>query len=288
MNAQPSTIQNVADTASWVAAYRAMETRRADALFHDPLAELLAGEQGKRFSRSMQPFESYAYWSITIRTRLIDTCIREYLARGYKTVINLGAGLDTRPYRLGLPHDIHWIEIDRPEIVAFKNEQLKEHTPDCKLDRIGLDLSDAIARKKCLTGINDRTGPALLLTEGVIPYLDEEEVRSLACDLRAQSNFALWICEYYSPETYPRYQSPKFKKRLRNAPFRFFPQDWFAFFKQCGWNRKEIRYLYDEARQHRRDFPLPFWAKLLRFFVGEEKMMKPIKTLSAYTVLEKC
>lgn len=281
-------IREVADTASWVAVYRAMETRRADALFHDPLAELLAGEAGKRISKSMQQFQRYAYWSVTIRTSIIDAYIREYLDKGCKTVVNLGAGLDTRPYRLGLPHDVKWIEIDSPEIVALKNERLKEHRPDCQLERIGLDLTDPVARKQCLAEINDRSGPALLLTEGVVPYLDEADVCSLARDLWEQPNFAFWICEYYSPAMYPQYQSPKFKKRLGNAPFRFFPADWFALFEQCGWSRKELRYLYDEAREHGRDFPLPWWAKLLRTLIGEEKMMNQIKTLQAYTVLEKC
>jgi len=280
-------IREVADTASWVAVYRAMETWRADALFHDPLAELLAGEQGKHISRHMQPFERYAYWSVTIRTRLIDNYIREYIDKGYRSVVNLGAGFDTRPYRLDLPHDLQWIEIDSPEIVALKNERLEGHVPDCRLERIGLDLADPVARKSCLAEINDRSGLALLLTEGVVPYLSEEEVRSLAWNLWEQPNFALWICEYYSPATYPRYQSPKFRKRLGNAPFRFFPADWFALFEQCGWSRREVRYLYDEARKHGRDFPLPWWAKLLRTIVGEEKMMKEIKTLQAYVVLEK-
>jgi len=280
-------IREVADTASWVAVYRAMESRRPDALFHDPLAELLAGEAGRRISRHMQPFQRYAYWSVTIRTRIIDAYIREYLDQGYRTVVNLGAGLDTRPYRLGLPHDVRWIEIDSPEIVVLKNERLAGQTPDCRLERIGLDLADPVARQSCLAGINEGGGPALLLTEGVVPYLAEEEVRSLASDLWEQPSFALWICEYYSPATYPRYQSPKFRKRLGNAPFRFFPEDWFALFEQCGWSRKEMRYLYDEARLHRRNFPLPWWLNLLRSVVGEEKMMGPLRTLQAYAVLEK-
>jgi O-methyltransferase involved in polyketide biosynthesis len=40
-------IENVSDTAFWIAHYRALETQRADALFHDLLAGLLAGERGK-------------------------------------------------------------------------------------------------------------------------------------------------------------------------------------------------------------------------------------------------
>jgi O-methyltransferase involved in polyketide biosynthesis len=37
-------IENVSDTAFWIAHYRAVESARPDALFRDPLAALLAGE----------------------------------------------------------------------------------------------------------------------------------------------------------------------------------------------------------------------------------------------------
>jgi O-methyltransferase involved in polyketide biosynthesis len=42
-------IENVSDTARWVAMYRALESDRPDAHFHDPYARLLAGERGDFF-----------------------------------------------------------------------------------------------------------------------------------------------------------------------------------------------------------------------------------------------
>jgi O-methyltransferase involved in polyketide biosynthesis len=41
-------IRNVSDTARWVAMYRAQESARPDALFHDPWAERLGGDRGRR------------------------------------------------------------------------------------------------------------------------------------------------------------------------------------------------------------------------------------------------
>jgi O-methyltransferase involved in polyketide biosynthesis len=46
-------IQNVSDTAFTVAVYRAMESERPDALFHDPLARKLTGEHGQRIVNDM-------------------------------------------------------------------------------------------------------------------------------------------------------------------------------------------------------------------------------------------
>jgi O-methyltransferase involved in polyketide biosynthesis len=47
MDRKSCSIKNIADTARWMAFYRAMESERPDALFHDPYARLLAGERGK-------------------------------------------------------------------------------------------------------------------------------------------------------------------------------------------------------------------------------------------------
>lgn len=235
----------------------------------------------------MRRYEKYAYWSVIIRTPLIDRYVLDYASRGYGAVINIGAGLDTRPYRLPLTRDMHWIEIDFPGIVDFKNEKLAGKAPHCKLERIGLDLSDHAKRKKLFDELNAKVGPAIILTEGVIPYLDETAVGSLARDIYDQPNFELWISEYYSPEIYPRFQARKFKDSLGDSSFRFFPSDWFAFFEDRGWTQKEIRYLYDEAAGHGRKFPLPRWVSLLKFVFGERRIAARVRRLTAYVVFEK-
>jgi DNA invertase Pin-like site-specific DNA recombinase len=56
-------IENVSDTAFWVAHYRALETKRSDALFHDPLADVLAGDHGHKIARAM-PMPFMTAWAI--------------------------------------------------------------------------------------------------------------------------------------------------------------------------------------------------------------------------------
>jgi len=89
-------IENVSDTAFWIAHYRAQESARPDALFRDPLAGLLAGERGKKIATGM-PMSFMTRWTVVIRTCLIDDYLRLALVQGVDTVLNLGAGLDTRP-----------------------------------------------------------------------------------------------------------------------------------------------------------------------------------------------
>lgn len=285
MNSSTS-IQHVSDTAYWMATYRAQETKRADALFQDPLAEVLVGEHGKGIAESMKVFSQYAYWSLVTRTCIIDDYLLRLNQQGFQTIINIGAGLDTRPYRLDLPPETLWIEIDFPGVMEMKNQKLKEQKPKCRLERISLDLSNREARQKLFQELNARISPAVVLTEGVIPYLTEDMVKDLGRDLHSLSNIKLWIAEYYSPVLYPRFQSPAFAGRLGDAPFRFFPSDWFGLFQETGWTKKEIRYLYDEGMRVNRPFPLPWFVRILKMIASSEKFAKRIR-LQAYVLFEK-
>ncbi len=287
VNSRTSHVGNVSDTAFWVASFRAAESRRKDALFQDHFAEVLVADHGEKVSHSMRSIARPVSWSVVMRTRLIDEIILRYVNQGYTTLINLGAGLDTRAYRLALPEDFHWIEIDFPEVIEFKNQKLQEQKPNCRLERIALDLSDHDKRRELFKELNARIGPTLVLCEGVIMYLDEEAVSSLAEDIKEQSNFKLWIADYYSVEIYRIYQSPKYKNLLSNAPFLFYPAEWFSFFKKYGWIQKEILYLYDIAKEHKRPFPLPWWALPMKFIIGEKRMMKRISKYTAFVVFEK-
>jgi hypothetical protein len=97
-------ISNVSDTARWVPTYRATESARPDALFHDPLAERLAGERGSAIVASAPRTIRNGWWLVA-RTKVIDDVIIEAIGDGCDRVLNLAAGLDTRPYRLDLPPD---------------------------------------------------------------------------------------------------------------------------------------------------------------------------------------
>ena len=92
-------VRNISDTARWAAVYRARETQRPDALFHDPLAEKLAGERGEEIAAAI-PFSNKHTWSWVARTYLFDQFIAREIEQGVDLVLNLAAGLDARPYRM--------------------------------------------------------------------------------------------------------------------------------------------------------------------------------------------
>src|ERR1700761_6539590 len=94
---KPALNLSISDTAHWVAGFRAQETARADALFRDPLAAELAGPIGRAIP------DGVPSWPLVTRTKLIDDLVLRAVAAGSERVLNIAAGLDTRPYRLPLP-----------------------------------------------------------------------------------------------------------------------------------------------------------------------------------------
>ncbi|HZC11728.1 MAG TPA: class I SAM-dependent methyltransferase, partial [Mycobacterium sp.] len=138
-------ITHVSDTARWTALYRANESARPDALFSDPLAERLGGDQGRAIV-AKTPLANRNGWWLIARTKIIDDVITRSISDGCDRVLNLAAGLDTRPYRLDLPSDFPWVEADLPQLLAEKTQLLADQTPRCRLTRAAVDLSDATAR----------------------------------------------------------------------------------------------------------------------------------------------
>lgn len=253
-------INDVTDTALWVAAYRAQESERADALFNDNKAALLVGDMGELIATRTQG-SRYTAWSVVIRTHIIDQFIQKLLTENIDTVINLGAGLDTRPYRLELDAKLRWIEVDFPKIIDHKNEKLYGETPRCRLERLALDLSNEEERLSFLQKISSESKNVLIITEGVIPYLSNTDALSLLQSLKQFKNFKYWITEYYSPEILKFLRTPKRLSEMRNAPFLFYPENWFNFFEDNGWKQLETKYFGVESQKLGRTPPTPGWLK---------------------------
>jgi len=276
-------ITHIADTALWVATYRALEAERPDALFHDTLARLLSGERGRQIAASM-PYPKMMAWALVIRTVAIDEMIKNAISLGIDTVLNLGAGLDTRPYRMKLPSGLRWIEVDFPQMIAYKTEKLAGQQAVCKLERVAADLSDLPLRRTLLNRIGSESKKALVITEGVIVYLTGEESASLSHDLLAVPSFQYWIQDYYQQgmRRIPR----KMKERLKDSPFKFDMPDWLVFFEGLGWKILEIRFTGDEAERLKRPFPLTFPWTLVALLMPK-KLQERYRRSSGYVMFQR-
>lgn len=256
-------LRSVSDTALWVAYYRTMESERPDAHFHDPYARRLAGERGERIVKNLRRGRSMA-WPMIIRTVCFDELISKLIAEGVDTVINLAAGLDARPYRMDLPAALHWIEVDFPEMISYKQEHLAKDVTRCRLERISLDLSNVEERRRLLASVNASASKAVVLTEGLLAYLPPEGVSALALDLHDQPNFRYWISDLASPAILQRAMK-NWGKQLSsaNAPMYFAPAEGPEFFRPLGWKLVEFREFLDESRRLKREMPMAWMLHLM-------------------------
>ncbi len=237
--------------------YRAWESARADALFRDAYADALAGERGRAIAKLM-PKQARSGWPIIARTKLIDDLVQAAIAQGCDCVLNLAAGLDARPYRLELPRSLRWVEADLPAIVDEKERALADAKPRCQLSRIKVDLADAAARGAVLRDVLGPSRKAFVIAEGLLIYLEEPQVRSLAADLLAQAGVRWWVLDLASPELVEMLQKTM-GRHLASAPMKFAPPNGVAYFEALGWSVTQVHSIFHAARRFGR---LPWFLRI--------------------------
>lgn len=243
-------IEHISDTARWVAMYRAMESERPDALFHDPYARRLAGVKGDEIVNTIRQGRSMA-WAMIVRTQVMDEIIRAEIAGDrIDLVLNLAAGLDARPWRMELPPSLHWVDVDLPDILRYKLETLRGEPTRCSYEAVEADLRDADVRQALFARLGARTTRALIVTEGLLIYLGDEGVAALATALHAEPTFARWLIDLASPRLL-RMMTRSWGKSVAagNAPFRFAPASGTGFFTPYGWREREFRSTMDESKR---------------------------------------
>jgi methyltransferase (TIGR00027 family) len=186
-------ITHVSDTALMVAACRAHETALEDAFLCDPFAARLAGERGLAILRAL-PHSNVAEIGLAIRTRFVDELLLEALQNyPIATVLSVGCGLDTRPWRLDLQMDLRWIEIDFANVLDYKDRLMSGETARCRRERISMDLNDPVQRSAIYEAVgSDR---ALMITEGLLLYLPAATVDALAAESFEKSGVRHWISD---------------------------------------------------------------------------------------------
>ena len=266
--------------------YRAMESERTDALFQDPYARRLAGPAGEQILASMPQGRRWA-WPMIVRTAVMDEIVLRLVREdAVDTVLNLAAGLDARPYRLDIPSQLHWIDVDLEGILSYKEGALAGDRPRCRVEFVRADLTGRADRRELFQRIGARAKRALVISEGLLVYLTPEDVTSLAQDLSAQPTFRWWLIDLGSPALL-QFLSRTWGKQLRsgNAPMRFAPEEGTAFFAPSGWREAEYRLILDEAVRLRRAPRMAWLWRLLGLFASK-KRREQFKRFSGIVLLE--
>lgn len=267
--------------------YRALESERPDALFRDPYARRLGGEIGERILASMPQGRRWA-WPMIVRTAVMDEIIMRLVSQeGADTVLNLAAGLDARSYRLDLPPNLRWIDVDLEGILSYKEAALADERPRCNVEFIKTDLTDAAARRALFEGVGAAAHRALVIAEGLLVYLKPEDVLALARDLAAQAAFRWWLIDLGSPALL-EWLKRTWGNQLRsgNAPMLFAPAEGTSFFEAAGWRELEYRPILNEAMRLQRAPKMAWLWKALALF-APKKRREQFKRFSGIVLLER-
>lgn len=252
-------------SARLLAAHRARETERPNALFRDPYARALLGDIDAPVARVLAGGDA-TEWLFAARTRVFDRLIAREAAAGADLVVNLAAGLDARPYRLDLPASLRWVDVDLPEILEYKAGILASAAPSCAVSHHAVDLANPDARRGAFRDLARGASRVLVVCEGLLVHLMAGDVRALAQDLAAPAPFAVWLADIVSPPVMDllNEQSGTFV-RESGAPYLFAPREGPAFVDRNGWRVLGVRSLVAVALKQER---LPI-ALRMAAFLGE-------------------
>lgn len=243
-------VEQISDTAFLTALYRAMESERPDAHFRDPYARVLAGARGEHLSQEMPEKNSVAA-GCAVRTCVIDELILRIVhENSVDTLLNLGAGLDTRPYRLTMPASLRWIEGDQPNVLTYKADKLANVQPRCAVESVAVDITDATARQTLFQRIGTEAQEGLVLTEGLLIFMTAEQVAALARDLHTQPQLRWWLSDLASPIGLRQIQKifPE-TPAGGEARMQFAPQEGSEFFRRYGWETVEFHSFIEAAQR---------------------------------------
>lgn len=180
---------SVGTTAVMVAAARAAETDRPDALIRDPYAKLLVTNTGAgalweamldpsmvakveaidaEAAAMVEHMRSYQ----AVRTNFFDTYFNNAVIDGIRQFVILASGLDSRAYRLDWPTGTTVYEIDQPKVLAYKSTTLAEHgvTPTADRREVPIDLRQDWPPALRSAGF-DPSARTAWLAEGLLMYL---------------------------------------------------------------------------------------------------------------------
>ena len=243
--ANHSSIEPLALTAFYCCALRAADAASARAVCGDDRAAAFLDDETLARLEPALGIRGPAASNVA-RHRIIDDIVRDALAKDRALrIIILGAGLDTRAFRL---EGGQWWEFDDAALFAFKEERLPARSAPNALTRTPVDFSRAELHDYLAPLAGD--DEALVVLEGVSMYLPSATLEKTAATVRAVLPRASIACDLMSPAFRER-----FARALRRelgalgahfAPYTTHPR--FAF-EAAGYRAADIVSIVGRARE---------------------------------------
>lgn len=163
----------ISNIAFYCCGVRMQDSAVKNSLCRDVYAKLFMDEYGRYIYDKFKD-ETVCSASIIVRHRIIDDVLRRMLLSSPDLcIVTIGAGFDSRPYRLA---GGNWFELDEPQVIAFKNQRLPISASANPLCRIPIDFCADSLKEKLSPIVNLYAGEIAFILEGVFIYLDKNEI----------------------------------------------------------------------------------------------------------------
>lgn len=171
---------------------RARESQRPDALYRDDKAVAMVHQLDCDFSKlRMQRHDEVA---VIIRMQKFDSHVRNFLSRNPEAVVvHIGCGLDTRFERVDNGR-VQWFDLDVPEVMELRHKLIP-----CENSRYRTLPASAFDNTWLEEVEQYKPRPIMVVTEGVLPYFEEDQVKSLVLKLRDRFPGSELVCDAHTP-----------------------------------------------------------------------------------------
>lgn len=206
----------ISNMAFYCCGARMQDAAAAIPICGDGYAKLFMNDYGQRIYDQFQK-ETFSKVSMTVRHRIIDELLRQMLlAHENLCIVTIGAGFDSRPYRLT---GGAWFELDEPALITYKNECLPVGECANPLQRIPINFcTDSLKDKLSLIA---HSGPVVFILEGIFIYLTESETRELTQTLNTLFPQHRLVCDLVNRDMVEKYgRQLRDIARQMNAPFK--------------------------------------------------------------------
>ncbi|BDA46207.1 Putative S-adenosyl-L-methionine-dependent methyltransferase [Coccomyxa sp. Obi] len=287
-------LDSVVSFSSRIAAgMRAYESKEKAPLFSDPPAEVLAGRKGMQAaSTTMKRNEDAAneeavaskadrkfpVGRMVLRTLYYDDHLLAACKAGARQVVLLGAGMDTRAWRLELPEGISWFEIDRADVLNAKRKVLTKAQASFSVDTnkgakyplraakystCDADFAVDGWTKSLIAAGFDPSVPTVWIAEGLLPYLSEAVVTALFKEARSVSakRSRLLVMAFTTEEMMKSYNDcatqtdVAWLKELAATFKSSFPRDPQPYLEERGWHAESVAFYSDLADKYAHGLP---------------------------------
>lgn len=191
-------LQGVPETMLQTLYARSSYSKQKNAKFHDEKAEEIISNMDYDFSLAAK--DAMMSKGVIARTILLDRMVGDFIKENPNcTVINIACGMDTRVYRLQEDSairknmdGIRWYNLDLPETIAVRCYFVEENGPVSTIAKSAMD-------KEWASQIEEPQGKVLVIIEGLVMYLAEQDVKQILSIIGSHFNHARVIMETMNP-----------------------------------------------------------------------------------------